>query len=227
MIFTNRVEAGHRLACRLGHLRGEDLVVLGLPRGGVPVAYEVALALRAPLDVIVVRKLRVPLRAEPALGAIAEDDARVVHPHLARRALVDIGELPGIERDARRRVARQAERLRDGRERIPLSGRTAVIVDDGVDTGATARAACQVAGAQHPAGIVLAVPVADTDAVAALSRVVDEVVCLHTPPQPRSVSQWYRDFTPVAEEEIADLLRRTADRTEQAWTGQAWTPTAA
>lgn len=217
MIFLNRVEAGQRLACRLGHLRGEDLVVLGLPHGGVPVAYEVARALRAPLDVIVVRKLRVPSRPEPALGTIAEDGARILHPHLLCNALVHSGDLTTLERDARLDLARQTERLRRGRERIPLSGRTAVVVDDGVATGATARAACQVAGAQDLAGLVLAVPVADTDAVAYLSRVVDEVVCVHTPPQQlRSVSQWYREFAPVSDEEVADLLRLAAEWTQAA-----------
>ncbi len=212
MNFTDRAEAGRRLAQRLGHLRGQDVVVLGLPRGGVPVAFEVARALDAPLDVIVVRKMGVPFQAELALGAVGEDGTRVLNQDVVRAAQIDPDELYGIERAARTQLNRQVQRLCGGRARISPAGRIAIIVDDGIATGATARAACQAAATAAAAGIVLATPVCAVDTVAALERAADEVVCVLTPSGLRSIGQYYQDFSPTSDDEVIALLERAAVR---------------
>ncbi|GAA0377427.1 hypothetical protein GCM10010319_64980 [Streptomyces blastmyceticus] len=210
MRFRDRVDAGRRLAERLGHLRAEDTVVLGLPRGGVPVAFEVARALAAPLDVILVRKLGVPSHSELGFGAIGEDGVRVVHDDIVRMSRVDEDDLADVQRREEAELARQARRFRGGRERIPLAGRTAVVVDDGVATGATAAAACRVARAQDAARVVLAVPVAPPDAAEELRAEVDELVCLSVPSVFFAVGEWYQDFSQTTDEEVVDLLRRSS-----------------
>ncbi len=146
-LFDDRVDAGRQLAERLESLRGQDIVVLGLPRGGVPVAFEVAKALRAPLDVLVVRKLGVPFQPELTFGAIGEGGVRVINEAVVREADLSEEEMAAVEAEQRVELARRAERFRRGHDQISLAGRTAVIVDDGVATGATAKAACQVARA--------------------------------------------------------------------------------
>ena len=153
-----------RLASRLQFLRSEDVVVLGLPRGGVPVAAEVARALGAPLDVILVRKLGVPAQPELGLGAIGESAARVINPEVVRYAHVSEAEIAQVEQKERAELQRRAQRFRGDVPHEPLAGRTAVIVDDGIATGSTARAACQVARALGAATVVLAVPVAPPSA---------------------------------------------------------------
>lgn len=212
MLFTDRPEAGRLLADHVGHLRTADPVVLALPRGGVPVAHPVARALDAPLDVILVRKLGVPSHPEVAYGAVSEDGVRVVNDDVLAAAHTGAGELEDTERTARAELARQAERFRGNRPRVPVAGRTAVLVDDGVATGATASAACRVAAAQGAARVVLAVPVAPPDTVAALERSVDEVVCLSTPKVFFAVGEWYRDFSQTTDEEVLDLLSRSRTR---------------
>jgi putative phosphoribosyl transferase len=211
MPFADRTEAGRRLAQRLDHLRDEDVVVCGLPRGGVPVAYEIAKALNAPLDVIVVRKLGVPLQPELAMGAIGEDGVRVTNPEVLRQARVDAVELAAVESAETAELERRIARLRGGHKRLPLAGRTVIIVDDGVATGSTARAACQVARAHGAARIVLAVPIAPRGTQPAMADVADEVLCLETPAQLWSIGQWYEDFTQVSDAEVIDLLDRAAD----------------
>lgn len=208
MVFTDRADAGRRLGSRLRHLAGADLVVLALPRGGVPVGYEVARALGAPLDVIVVRKLGVPFQPELAMGAIGEDGARVINPDLMRRAEIGDRELAAVEEAARDELRRRVARYRGGRPRERVAGRLVVVVDDGIATGATARAACQVARAQGAARVVLAVPVAAVDAIAALAEVADEVVCLETPDWFGSVGQWYAEFGQTPDEQVVALLER-------------------
>ncbi|MGO9286537.1 MAG: phosphoribosyltransferase, partial [Mycobacterium sp.] len=146
-LFDDRVDAGRRLAERLKSLRGHDIVVLGLPRGGVPVAFEVAKALHAPLDVLVVRKLGVPFQPELAFGAIGEGGVRVINDSVVREAGLRSHDMDAVENAQRAELKRRVERFRRGRDRISLAGRVAVIVDDGVATGATAKAACQVARA--------------------------------------------------------------------------------
>ncbi|MEU7137376.1 phosphoribosyltransferase family protein [Streptomyces sp. NPDC046261] len=211
MRFSDRVDAGRRLAERLGHLRGEHPVVLGLPRGGVPVAFEVARALDAPLDVILVRKLGVPYHRELGFGALGEGGVRVIRDDIVRMSRVDEDDLAEVERSEAAELARRAERFRAGQPRVPLKGRTAVVVDDGIATGATAAAACQVARAQGAARVVLAVPVAPPDAAAAFRKEVDELVCLSTPPLFSAVGEWYRDFSQTSDEEVVELLRRNAE----------------
>ncbi len=174
MRFRNRPDAGRRLASRLEFLRGEDVVVLGLPRGGVPVAAEVARALGAPLDVILVRKLGVPAQPELGLGAIGESGARVINPEVVRYAKVSEAEIAQVERKERAELERRARRFRGDQPHVPLAGRIAVIVDDGIATGSTARAACQVARALGAATVVLAVPVAPTTADTALRGDADD-----------------------------------------------------
>jgi putative phosphoribosyl transferase len=206
--FRNRADAGGRLGAALAHLRDEDPVVLALPRGGVPVAFEVARSLAAPLDVIVVRKIGAPQQPELAMAAIGEEGARVVNEEVLRQARVTPAELAAVEQAERAEIERRARRFRGGRPRVPLVGRTAVVVDDGVATGATARAACQVAGAAGASRVVLAAPVGPRSAVTELAPVADEVVLLHAPEMFYAVGQWYRDFAQVPDEEVVQLLWR-------------------
>jgi putative phosphoribosyl transferase len=211
MRFADRVDAGRKLAERMGRFRGEDTVVLGLPRGGVPVAFEVARALDAPLDVIVARKLGLPYQPELAMGAIGEDDVRVVDTALVYRSQLTAEELSAAERAERAELERQAGSFRAERPRLPLAGRTAIVVDDGVATGATARVACQVAKAAGAARVVVAVPVGSPDTVAELGEIADEVVCLQVPDRFYAVGQWYEDFSPVSDDDVLALLRRVAE----------------
>jgi putative phosphoribosyl transferase len=207
-LFRNRVEAGNRLAERLGHVPGA-VVVLGLPRGGVPVAARVAAALNAPLDVVVVRKLGVPFQPELAMGAIGEGGARVLEERVLRRARVGLEEQQAVE--AREQIALEARAalLRSGRQRTVLTGRTAVIVDDGMATGATARVACLVVRRLGAARVVLAVPVAPPEAAHRIPE-ADELVCLAAPREFRSVGEHYEDFTPVEDSEVLALLDAAA-----------------
>lgn len=207
MLFTDRTDAGQRLAEALRHLAGEKPVVLGLPRGGVPVAAAVATALGAPLDVIVVRKLGVPYHRELAFGAIGEGGVRVINDDVVRRGGLSPSDIATVERAEQTALVRQAEQFRDDRPRLALDGRTAIVIDDGVATGATASAACQVVRAQGAARVVLAVPVAPADTVARLRTQVDEVVCLSTPVLFSAVGEWYRDFSQTSDEEVISLLK--------------------
>jgi putative phosphoribosyl transferase len=207
MIFTDRIEAGRRLSSKLLHLRGEPLVVLGLPRGGVPVAAEVAAALGAPLDVIVVRKLGVPFQPELGMGAIGEDGARVVNDQIVRAAGVTDAQLAEVEARERVELERRSRTFRGDRPRIPLEGRTAVVVDDGLATGSTARAACQVARAHGAARVVLAVPVAPRDWVSRMGRDADELVCVDTPEPFHAIGQFYADFPQTTDEEVLACLQ--------------------
>jgi putative phosphoribosyl transferase len=206
--FRNRSGAGRALAALLGHLRGTDTVVLGLPRGGVPVAFEVARALDAPLDVIIVRKVGVPGQPELAMGAIGEDGVRVVNDEIIRLTGVSAADFSRVEQHERDELQRRARRFRELTPRVDLAGRVAVIVDDGIATGSTARAACRVARAHGADRVVLAVPVAAPESVRALSEDADEIVCVEQPTWLRSVGQWYDDFTQVDDQTVVDLLAR-------------------
>ncbi|MFI0737447.1 phosphoribosyltransferase [Streptomyces sp. NPDC021100] len=207
MRFDDRVDAGRRLAERLEHLRGDDPVVLGLPRGGVPVAYQVARALRAPLDVILVRKLGVPSHRELGFGALGEGGVRVVRDDIMRLGRVDEDDLMEVQRAEEHHLREQADRFRGGRPRVPLEGRTAVVVDDGIATGSTAAAACKVARAQGARRVVLAVPVTSPDAVESLRGEADELVYLSAPAGFSAVGEWYRDFSQTEDDEVVALLR--------------------
>ena len=211
MRFRDRREAGRLLGRRLvddGGLVGEPgaTVVLGLPRGGVPVAYEVAAALGAPLDVLVVRKLGVPWQPELGMGAVGEDGVVVVNRDIVRMAAVDEAALAAVEARERTEVAARAERFRRGRLPVPIAGRTAVVVDDGLATGGTARAVLGVARARGAVRVVLAVPVAPADSLPLLAADADAVVCLLSPSRFTAVGSWYQNFHQTTDEEVVELL---------------------
>ena len=211
-VFRNRAEAGTALAVRLEHLRSDDVVVLGLPRGGVPVAFEIAEALDAPLDVIVVRKIGVPGQPELAMGAIGEDGVRVVNHEVVRLVGASDADFIRVEQREREELQRRADRFRGATPRIDLAGRTAVLVDDGIATGSTALAACRVARAHGAKRVVLAVPVAAPESVHALSEDADEIICVEQPPWLRSVGESYEDFRQVDDQTVVDLLERAHRR---------------
>jgi putative phosphoribosyl transferase len=210
MFFADRADAGRRLAARLEYLRGEPVVVLGLPRGGVPVALEVARALGAPLDVIVVRKLGVPFQPELGMGAVGEDGVRVINHEVVREAGVRAGELAAVQGREQAQVEARAARYRVLRAREPLTGRVAVVVDDGIATGSTARAACQVARAHGAARVVLAVPVAPRGWEARIAGAADELVCVDTPRDFYAIGQFYADFSQATDDEVVACLQAAA-----------------
>ncbi|MFO7899172.1 MAG: phosphoribosyltransferase [Planctomycetota bacterium] len=210
--FRDRREAGRKLADALAGYAGEDVVTLALPRGGVPVGYEVARALGAPLDVFVVRKLGVPGHEELAMGAIASGGARVMNDDVL--ASVRITE-EGIERIVERERAeleRREQAYRGDRGPANVSGRTAILVDDGLATGASMRAAVQAVRTRDPAKIVVAVPTAPARTVDAFRREVDDVVCLVTPRPFFAVGGSYMDFAQTTDAEVRQLLADAADR---------------
>jgi putative phosphoribosyl transferase len=212
MHFTDRRDAGRRLAEQLGHLAGQDVVVLGLPRGGVPVAAEVAKSLRAPLDIVLIRKLGVPFQPELGMGAIGEGGVYVVNDEVVRAARITDSELAEVQARETRELERRARVYRRGRQRVPVTGRTVVVVDDGLATGSTARAACLVVRAEGVARVVLAVPVAPYDWTSRLADVADELVCLDTPRDFFGIGQFYGDFTQTGDEEVVTCLDQAARR---------------
>lgn len=209
--FRDRIDAGRRLGRRLAGLRGQDVVVLGLPRGGVPVAFEVAKALDAPLDVIVVRKLGVPFQPELAMGAIGEGNARVLDGRVISLSAVTEADLQAVERRERGLLEARVARYRQRRMRADLNGRTAIIVDDGIATGSTARVACQIARELGAARVILAVPVAPTRVLASLTE-PDDVFYLVSARDFQAVGYHYSDFSPVADDEVVQLLDAAARR---------------
>jgi len=211
MRFHDRAEAGKELSARLAAYAGRtDLLVLALPRGGVPVAFEVARALRAPLDVYLVRKLGVPGHPELAMGAIASGGVRVLNRETVQalgipRRIIDVV--------AAREQAELKRRERAYRDDLPppdARGRTVILVDDGLATGATMRAAVTALRQQEPARIVVAVPIAASSVCAELGAEVDEIVCAVTPDPFYAVGLWYEDFSPITDDEVRELLRRAA-----------------
>jgi len=206
--FTDRRDAGRRLAQAFAGRELERPVVLGLPRGGVPVAAEVARALDAPLDVLVVRKLGLPRQPEVAMGAIGERGARVLNDDVLRYGGVHAKDLEAVERRERAELEARVRRFRGDAPPVDLTGRTAVIVDDGVATGATARVAALVARKLGAASIVVAMPVGAPDSLAELAAMpeVDEVVCLSAPPGFMAVGMHYLDFTQTSDAEVQSIL---------------------
>ncbi len=210
-MFVDRHDAGTRLAERLRGFAGAgDVVVVGLPRGGVPVAFEVARALGAPLDVIVVRKLGVPFQPEVGFGALGEGGVRVVDRDIVRRANLTGEEMTVVEERERAELLRRGRRLRGERAPVDLAGRTVIVVDDGIATGGTARAACRVARARGASRVVLAVPVGAPETIESLREVADEVVCLRAPEFFYAIGAWYRDFSQTTDDQVVELLSRAA-----------------
>lgn len=206
-LFRDRVEAGRRLAERLdGYAGRSDVVVLALPRGGVPVGREVADALDAPLDVLVVRKLGAPFQPELALGAVATGGVRILNERLLDEIRVPEEVLEEVTARERRELERREAAYREDREPVPVEGKTVVLVDDGVATGSTLRAAVASLRERGPARIVVAVPVAAAETAAALEEEVDELVCPLTPEAFFGISEWYRRFPQVSDEEVRGLL---------------------
>jgi predicted phosphoribosyltransferase len=210
MIFKDRADAGRELAAKLvGVLPAapaSDVVVLGLPRGGVPVAARVAAAFGARLDVIVVRKLGVPYRPELGMGAIGEGGTEVLNPLVLAEAGVSRAELDAVRQRERAELERRARRYRGDRPPVPLAGLIAVVVDDGVATGSTARAACQIVREHGAARVVLAVPVAPPGTAEQMAGAADEFVCVRQPEPFYSIGQFYRDFSPTSDQEVINCL---------------------
>ena len=205
--FANRRQAGVALARHLSHLAGrDDVVVLALPRGGVPVAYEVARALQAPLDVFVVRKLGLPGHEEYAIGAIASGGVRVVNPEAAALYPLSDATIEAIARAERSELERRERIYRTGRTPAPVEGRVVVLVDDGLATGSTMRAAVLAVRQRHPSRIVVAVPVGARDTCREIGETADEVVCVSMPEPFRAVGLWYEDFSQTSDDEVRLLL---------------------
>jgi putative phosphoribosyl transferase len=209
--FRDRRDAGRQLARALAAYAGRpDVSVLALPRGGVPVAYEVARALDAPLDVVLVRKLGVPGREELAFGALAPGGVRVLNEELVRRLGIPPAVIAAVTAAERKELRRRRRAYGGHRQPPPVRGRIVILVDDGVATGASLRAALAVLRRGRPAGIVVAVPVAPAEACAAFRAEVDEVICARMPEPFHAVGHWYKDFAPPGDGEVRDLLGGSA-----------------
>ena len=212
MRFADRAEAGRRLGEKLEHLRDRQPLVLALPRGGVAVGFEIAQALAAPLDIVLVRKIGVPWQPELALGAVSDgaEAEKFIDDQLA--ALLSLPE-HYIEEETARQLA-EIERRRQiycaGRPPLDIKGRTAILVDDGIATGATMRVALRAARRRGPARLVLAVPVAPPDTLAELGKEADETVCLETPPMLGAIGFYYHDFHQMSDEVVTELLARAS-----------------
>lgn len=206
--FRDRREAGKKLAQKLSVYAGrQDVTVLALPRGGVPVAYEVARALNAPLDVFIVRKLGMPGREELAIGAIASGGVRVLNQDIIRMLSIPDEVVEFIVRREGQELERREKLYRGGRAMPEIRDRTIILIDDGLATGASMRAAIEGVRAQHPARIVIAVPTAAIETYEALQDEVDEILCMITPEPFYGVGYWYQDFSQITDEEVRNLLQ--------------------
>ena len=212
--FFDRTDAGRELAAALSpHYAGRgDVLVLGLPRGGVPVAYELATALDAPLDVFVVRKLGLPGHEEFGIGAIASGGVRVVDDSVLRAYGIDPATLEDITRRERQELGRRERLYRDDRPFPVVRDRTVILVDDGLATGSTMRAAVAALRVEGPRSIVIAVPVGAPETCQAMAELVDDIVCLETPEPFYAVGLWYEHFDQTEDDEVHDLLERAAAR---------------
>jgi putative phosphoribosyl transferase len=211
--FADRRDAGRQLAAKLSRYRGRsNVVVLALPRGGVPVAFEIAESLDAPLDIFVVRKLGMPDHPEFAIGAIASGGVRVVNEDAIRWYQIPGRVIDAVAREELVELERREREYRAGRPLVDLRDRTVILVDDGPATGATMRAAVQAVRAHRPARVVVAVPVGAPDTCEAFADITDETVCARTPEPFSAVGLWYRNFSQTTDEEVRDLLQQHAQR---------------
>ena len=206
-VFRDRIDAGTRLAAELTRYIDSRPVVLGLPRGGVAVAEPIAAKLSCPLDIIVVRKLGAPNRSELGVGAIAEHGVRVLNDELVRYLRVSDEHLALVEARERDELNRRVERYRSQQPEVDLEARTAIIIDDGLATGYTARAAVLAARVRGASEIVVAVPIGAEDTVAALAELADQVIALSVPKDFRAVGFWYRDFTQTSDRQVLAILK--------------------
>ena len=214
--FPNRRTAGRALAALVTDLRyRDDLIVLGLPRGGVPVAYEVALVLNAPLDVYIVRKLGVPGHQELAMGAIATGNVQVLNQEVIRDLGIDQIAIERVTATEHRELERRHHLYRGSRPTPPIEHRTVILVDDGLATGTTMRAAVEAIRKLGPRAVVVAVPVGAPSVCHAFTQVVDRMTCAHTPSRFSAIGQWYVDFQPTPDHEVQSLLAEAARRPGQ------------
>jgi len=209
MIYRDRIEAGKLLAAHLAHYANrDDLLVLALPRGGVPVAYEVAKALRAPLDIFLVRKLGVPGYEELAMGAIATGGVRILNDDVVEQLFIPAGVIDSVSANELRELERRERAYRGNRPEPEVRGKTVILVDDGLATGSTMRAAVAALRQQRPARIIVAVPVSAPQTCDEYRMGVDEIVCATTPEPFYGVGRWYKDFSQTTDEEVRDLLEQ-------------------
>jgi putative phosphoribosyl transferase len=212
--FADRAEAGRALATELRKYAGrDDVIVLALPRGGVPIGSEVAVALGAPLDILVGRKLGTPGHKELAMGAIASGGVRVLNDEVVKWCGLTPDAIDGVTAEEQRELARRETVYRDGREALSVTGRIVILVDDGLATGSTMRAAVQAVKLLRPSKVVVAVPVGARETCRELQGVADEVVCARTPEPFSAVGLWYRNFDQTTDEEVRALLRSSAGPT--------------
>jgi putative phosphoribosyl transferase len=210
--FSDRRDAGRRLAEALdAYRRTKDVLILALPRGGVPVAFEVARALNAPLDVFLVRKLGVPGHEELAMGAIAAGGIRILNPGVVRALRISEERIAEVAEAEMRELQRRDEEYRGALPPPDVAGKTVILIDDGLATGSTMRAAAAAVSARRPARIVVAVPVGARESCEALLEMVDEVVCVETPEPFYGVGMWYEHFSQTTDDEVRALLRRSRE----------------
>ena len=209
--FIDRRHAGRVLASRLTNYAGrDDVIVLALPRGGVPVAYEVASALGVPMDIFLVRKLGTPGHRELAMGAIASGGVRVLNEDVVRWYGISEAAIEHIAREEQEELARRERAYRDDRPAPDLANRIVILIDDGLATGSTMRAAAKAVRAQRPARVVIAVPVGAPQTCSELAAIADEVICVNTPEPFSAVGQWYLNFDQTDDTEVRELLRKSA-----------------
>jgi putative phosphoribosyl transferase len=215
MLFRDRTEAGQRLGARLKEMAIQNPVVLALPRGGVPVGFEVAQALDAPFDVFVVRKLGTPGQEELAMGAIASGGVRVLNEEVVQALAIMPEQIDAIAAREAQELERRERDYRGNREQLDVRGRTVILVDDGLATGSTMRAAVAAVRQRGPEKIIVAVPVAACATCAKLQQEANETVCLYTPLEFYAVGQWYEDFSQVTDDQVRELLQRSASRAQR------------
>lgn len=208
--FSDRREAGRELAALLPPIGSDDVVVLALPRGGVPVAYEIARALGAPLDVFLVRKLGTPGHPELAMGAIASGGIRVLNDEVVQYLNIPAELIDAIAEREQAELERREAAYRRGGPMPPLKNRTIILVDDGLATGSTMKAAVEAVKQEQPARVIVAVPVGAPETCRALTHIADEVICARMPSPFSAVGQWYRDFTQTTDDEVTELLSAAA-----------------